>query len=58
MEFNLTKLCGWAEHLVNSARVGAFAGAMWDVNDLLALLFARTFYRALLQERKTIAQAF
>jgi len=58
MEFSLTGLGGWAERLVNSARVGAFAGAIWDVNDVLALLFAKTFYTAFLQERKTIAQAF
>ena len=58
MEFSFTGLGGWAERLVNSARVGAFAGAMWEINDVLALLFAKTFYTALLQERKTIAQAF
>lgn len=58
MEFSLTGLGGWAERLVNSALVGAFAGAIWDVNDVLALLFAKTFYTAFLQERKTIAQAF
>lgn len=58
MEFSFTGLGGWAERLVNSARVGAFAGAMWEINDALALLFAKTFYTSLLKERKTIAQAF
>lgn len=58
MEFSFTGLGGWAERLVNSAHVGAFAGAMWEINDALALLFAKTFYTAFLQERKTIAQAF
>jgi hypothetical protein len=58
MEFNFTGLGGWAYQLVNSARVGAFAGAMWEVNDALALEFARRFYIELLRERQTIAQAF
>jgi CHAT domain len=55
--FSFTGLGGWAEHLVK-ARVGAFVGAMWEVNDVLALQFAKTFYKALLQDNRTIAEAF
>ena len=55
--FSFTGLGGWAERLVK-ARVGAFVGAMWEVNDTLALQFARTFYKALLQDDQTIAEAF
>jgi hypothetical protein len=56
-EFNFTGLGGWAERLVE-ARVGAFVGAMWEVNDQLALRFARRFYTGLLKENETIAEAF
>ncbi|MGF1494138.1 MAG: CHAT domain-containing protein [Microcoleaceae cyanobacterium] len=55
--FSFTQIGGWAEKLVQ-ARVGAFVGAMWEVNDELALLFAKTFYTALLQEKLSIAAAF
>ena len=55
--FSFTGLGGWAERLVK-ARVGAFVGAMWEVNDTLALQFAKTFYKALLQDDQTIAEAF
>ncbi|PSB43225.1 hypothetical protein C7B80_24910 [Cyanosarcina cf. burmensis CCALA 770] len=55
--FSFTRIGGWAERFVN-ARVGVFIGAMWEVNDELALQFAQTFYTALLQENLTIAQAF
>lgn len=55
--FSFTGLGGWAERLVK-ARVGAFVGAMWEVNDTLALQFARTFYKALLQDNQTVAEAF
>ncbi|MCK5616471.1 CHAT domain-containing protein, partial [Candidatus Pacearchaeota archaeon] len=58
MGFNFTGLGGWANKLVNSARVGAFAGAMWEVNDALALQFAKRFYSEFLDEKKTIAEAF
>lgn len=56
-EFSFTGLGGWAEQMVN-ARAGAFIGAMWEVNDKLALQFAKTFYTALLQDNKTIAESF
>lgn len=56
-EFSFTGLGGWAERLVE-ARVGAFVGAMWEVNDSLALRFARRFYTGLLKESETIAEAF
>ena len=56
-EFSFTGLGGWAEQMVN-AQAGAFIGAMWEVNDKLALQFAKTFYTALLQENKTIAESF
>ncbi|NOZ28897.1 MAG: CHAT domain-containing protein [Chloroflexi bacterium] len=56
--FSFTGLGGWADRLVKDARVGAFVGAMWEVNDALALQFARRFYRELLQEERTIADAF
>jgi hypothetical protein len=55
--FSFTGLGGWAERLVK-ARVGAFVGAMWEVNDTLALEFAKHFYQALLQDKQTIAEAF
>jgi CHAT domain-containing protein len=31
---------------------------MWEVNDTLALQFAKTFYKALLQDNLTVAEAF
>lgn len=55
--FSFTGLGGWAQCLVK-ARVGAFAGAMWEVNDTLALEFAKHFYQALLQDKQTIGEAF
>jgi hypothetical protein len=57
-EFSFTGLGGWAQQLVARARVGAFVGAMWEVNDRLALQFARRFYTALLKDNKPLAQAF
>lgn len=57
-EFSFTGLGGWAQQLVARARVGAFVGAMWEVNDTLALQFAQRFYKALLKDNKSIAQAF
>jgi CHAT domain len=58
MEFSFTGLGGWADRLVKEARVGAFIGAMWEVNDGLALQFAQRFYQALLKDDLTIAEAF
>lgn len=56
--FGLTGLGGWAERLVRRARVGAFIGAAWEVNDRLALLFAQAFYEALLRDGRPLAAAF
>ncbi len=58
MGFSFTGLGGWADRLVNKAEVGAFAGAMWEVQDALALEFAKNFYTSLLHENQTIAKAF
>ncbi|HEY9632069.1 MAG TPA: CHAT domain-containing protein [Coleofasciculaceae cyanobacterium] len=57
-EFSFTGLGGWAEQLVTKARVGAFVGAMWEVNDGLALQFAQRFYTELLKNNETISEAF
>jgi CHAT domain-containing protein len=57
-EFAFTGLGGWADRLVRQSRVGAFVGAAWEVNDRLALLFAETFYTALLRDRKSIGESF
>ena len=56
-EFSFTGLGGWAKRMVDS-RAGAFIGAMWEVNDKLALQFAQTFYKAFLQDNETIAESF
>jgi hypothetical protein len=56
-EFNFTGLGGWADRLLD-ARAGAFIGAMWEVSDRLSLQFTKTFYTALIQDNKTIADAF
>ena len=58
MGFSYTRLGGWAMQLINQTNVGAFAGAMWEVDDALALEFAKCFYTSLLRERQTFAQAF
>ncbi|MBW4640394.1 MAG: CHAT domain-containing protein [Gloeocapsa sp. UFS-A4-WI-NPMV-4B04] len=50
-------LGGWAERMVKSG-VGAFVGAMWEVNDNLGFQFAETFYTSLLQDNMTIAESF
>lgn len=57
MAFSFTGLGGWADRLVKDARVGAFVGALWEVNDALAVQFARGFYTALLQGGETVAEA-
>jgi CHAT domain-containing protein len=57
-EFSFTGLGGWAERLVTEARVAVFVGAMWEVNDGLALRFAQRFYTGLLKNNETIAEAF
>ena len=55
---SLTWLGGWPVCFVNIAHVGAFIGAMWEVDDQLAVLFAKSFYTALLRDKFPIAQAF
>lgn len=55
--YSFTGLGGWAEYFVRQARVGAFVGALWEVDDKLALEFARSFYRALLRDKQTAAEA-
>lgn len=56
--YSFTGLGGWADRLVRNARIGAFIGASWEVNDQLALRFAEVFYTALLKEGKTIGESF
>lgn len=58
MGFSLTGLGGWAKRLINQAHVGVFAGAMWEVDDALALEFAKCFYTSLLQDKQTFAESF
>jgi CHAT domain len=55
---SLTWLGGWPVCLVNVAQVGAFIGTMWEVNDQLAVQFAKSFYIALLRYKLPIAEAF
>lgn len=43
----LTGLGGWAEKFINTGRVGAFIGTLWEVNDELAAAFAQHFYARL-----------
>lgn len=57
-EYAFTGLGGWADRLVRQSRVGAFIGAAWEVNDRLALLFAETFYKALLHDGKPLGESF
>lgn len=56
--YTFTGLGGWADRLVRNARIGAFIGASWEVNDQLALRFAEVFYTALLRDGKTIGESF
>ena len=48
LDFVLTGLGGWATKLVREIGVGAFVGALWEVNDELAAEFAIRFYQALI----------
>lgn len=57
LEFSFTRLGGWAIKLLE-ARVGIFIGAMWEVTDELALNFTCSFYRKLIKEHATVAEAF
>lgn len=56
--FSLTWLGGWPARFVNVAQVGAFIGTMWEVDDQLAVQFAKSFYIALLKNKMPIAEAF
>ncbi|MBK8046641.1 MAG: CHAT domain-containing protein [Anaerolineales bacterium] len=56
-DFGLTGLGGWVERLVGQAHVSAFVGALWEVNDELAVAFSTHFYERLLAG-DTVAQAF
>ncbi len=42
-----TGLGGWADKWVQTGRVGAFIGTLWEVNDRLAAVFADTLYSRL-----------
>ncbi len=58
IDMSFTGLGGWADRLVKDVCVGAFIGALWEVNDTLALQFARRFYTELLKHQAPIAAAF
>jgi hypothetical protein len=45
--FTPTGLGGWADKWVQTGRVGAFIGTLWEVNDRLAAAFAQHFYARL-----------
>jgi hypothetical protein len=55
---SLTWSGGWPVCFVNDAQVGAFIGTMWEVNDQLAVQFAKSFYISLLKNKMPIAEAF
>lgn len=44
---SLTGVGGWADKMVNTGRVGAFIGTLWEVNDQLAAAFSQHFYERL-----------
>jgi len=44
---SLTGLGGWADKLFREAKVSAFVGTLWEVNDQLAAEFAKFFYSRL-----------
>ncbi|MEM7124990.1 MAG: CHAT domain-containing protein [Chloroflexota bacterium] len=46
-----------AKRFIKKAHVGAFIGALWEVDDKFALLFMKKFYHQLFQ-RVSIAEAF
>lgn len=58
LEHAFTGLGGWADRLVRDAKVAAFIGTAWEVNDRLALLFAQAFYEALLRDGKSLGRSF
>lgn len=47
MTLSLTGLAGWAEKMVNTGRVSAFIGTLFEVNDELAAEFMQVFYTRL-----------
>lgn len=57
MNFALRNLGGWAQTMVDEAGVSAFVGTLWEVNDALALEFARFFYDGL-RAGQSLGQAF
>lgn len=50
-EAHFTELSGWAAAFLRTG-VGAFVGTLWEVRDETARLFAKEFYRALLEDRE------
>jgi hypothetical protein len=54
--FSLTDMGGWAPKFLG-AGAAAFLGALWEVSDKGAEVFARTFYQELLAEKKPIGEA-
>jgi hypothetical protein len=56
--FELTLLGGWPMQLLDIANVGAFIGTMWEIDDLLAVQFAKSFYTKLIRDKQSIADAF
>ncbi len=57
LAFAISGLGGWAERFVK-AGAGAFIGALWEVNDRLAAEFSGAFYKSLLEENRTLGDAF
>lgn len=58
LQSSISEPTGWAYQLVEKTRVGAFIGAMWDIDSELALTFTKEFYKHLLKDNMTIAEAF
>jgi hypothetical protein len=54
---SLTLLGGWPSQFIQ-ARAGAFIGTMWEIDDLLAVKFAKSFYTKLIRDKYNIAVAF
>lgn len=56
LAFGLTGLGGWADRLFYDANTSAFVGALWEVNDELAVAFSQTYYSNL-AAGKTLGEA-
>ncbi len=54
--YTLSRLGGWVQRWILDCGCGAFLGPQWSVSDESALLFARSFYKAL-KEGETIGLA-